>query len=158
MPPRDGGSPALVRIVEGLSGTVDMSCVFRVRFGYGQITPWVRREDSSVLAVAGPDALWLDTPITLTGRSFAHEATFSVMAGERVPFVLTWKPSHEGAPDPVDALQAEAETRKFWDGWVAALYLPGHLPRGGGPLPDHAEGAHLRAHRRDRRRGHHVAA
>ena len=119
MPPRHGNSPAVVRIVEGLSGTVEMSCVFRVRFGYGQITPWVRREDGSVLAVAGPDALWLATPITLTGRSFAHEATFTVMAGERVPFVLTWKPSHEGAPDPVDALEAEAQTRKLWDGWVA---------------------------------------
>ena len=125
MPPRDSKPPALVRIVEGLSGSVDVSCVFRVRFGYGQVTPWVRREDSSVLAVAGPDALWLDTPITLTGRSFAHEATFSVMAGERVPFVLTWKPSHESAPDPVDALQAEAETRKFWDEWVARCTYQG---------------------------------
>ena len=125
MPPRDGKPAALVRIVEGLSGTVDMSCVFRVRFGYGQITPWVRREDSSVLAVAGPDALWLATPITLTGRSFAHEATFSVMAGERVPFVLIWKPSHESAPDPVDALRAEAETQKFWDEWVSRCTYQG---------------------------------
>jgi hypothetical protein len=36
--------------------------------------------DSCLLAVAGPDSLWLDTPVTLTGRSFAHEATFTVMA------------------------------------------------------------------------------
>ena len=49
--------------------------------------------------MAGPDSLWLDTPITLTGRSFAHEATFTVMAGERVPFVLTWVPSHESGPE-----------------------------------------------------------
>ena len=58
--------------------------------------------------MAGPDSLWLDTPVTLTGRSFAHEATFTVMAGERVPFVLTWVPSHESAPDRCDALQAAA--------------------------------------------------
>ena len=100
MPPRDGKPPALVRIVEGLSGSVDVSCVFRVRFGYGQVMPWVRRVDSCLLAVAGPDALWLATPVTLTGRGMAHEATFTVMAGERVPFVLTWVPSHEGAPGP----------------------------------------------------------
>ena len=104
MPPRDGKPPVLVRIVEGLSGSVDVSCVFRVRFGYGQVTPWVRRVDSWLLAVAGPDSLWLDTPVTLTGRSFAHEATFTVMAGERVPFVLTWVPSHESAPDRCDPL------------------------------------------------------
>ena len=99
MPPRDGKPPVLVRIVEGLSGSVDVSCVFRIRFGYGQVTPWVRRVDSCLLAVAGPDSLWLDTPVTLTGRSFAHQATFTVMAGERVPFALTWVPSHESGPD-----------------------------------------------------------
>jgi GH15 family glucan-1,4-alpha-glucosidase len=119
MPPRDGKPPALVRIVEGLSGSVDVSCVFRIRFGYGQVTPWVRRVGRCLLAVAGPDSLWLDTPITLTGRSFAHEATFTVLAGERVPFVLAWVPSHESAPDRCDALQAAQVTQRYWDEWVS---------------------------------------
>jgi GH15 family glucan-1,4-alpha-glucosidase len=119
MPPRDGQPPALVRIVEGLSGSVDVSCVFRIRFGYGQVTPWVRRVDSCLLAVAGPDSLWLDTPITLTGRSFAHEATFTVLAGERVPFVLAWVPSHESAPERCDPLQAAEVTQRYWDEWVS---------------------------------------
>jgi GH15 family glucan-1,4-alpha-glucosidase len=119
MPPRDGKPPVLVRIVEGLSGSVDVSCVFRVRFGYGQVTPWVRRADSCLLAVAGPDSLWLDTPVELTGRSFAHEATFTVPAGERVPFVLAWVPSHESAPDRCDALQAAEVTQRYWDEWVS---------------------------------------
>ena len=119
MPPRDGKPPALVRIVEGLSGSVDVSCVFRIRFGYGQVTPWVRRVDSCLLAVAGPDSLWLDTPVTLTGRSFAHEATFTVLAGERVPFVLAWVPSHESAPERCDPLQAVQVTQRYWDEWVS---------------------------------------
>ncbi len=119
MPPRDGKLPVLVRIVEGLSGSVDVSCVFRVRFGYGQVTPWVRRADSCLLAVAGPDSLWLDTPVALTGRSFAHEATFTVLAGERVPFVLAWVPSHESAPDRCDALQEAEVTRRYWEEWVS---------------------------------------
>jgi GH15 family glucan-1,4-alpha-glucosidase len=119
MPPRDGKPPTLVRIVEGLSGSVDVSCVFRIRFGYGQVTPWVRRVDSCLLAVAGPDSLWLDTPITLTGRSFAHEATFTVTAGERVPFVLAWVPSHESAADRCDPLQAAEVTQRYWDEWVS---------------------------------------
>jgi GH15 family glucan-1,4-alpha-glucosidase len=119
MPPRDGKPAALVRIVEGLTGSVDMSCVFRVRFGYGRVMPWVRRVDSNVLAVAGPDALWLATPIPLTGRGMAHQATFTVTAGERVSFVLTWVPSHEGAPERLEPFQAEAETQKFWDEWVS---------------------------------------
>jgi GH15 family glucan-1,4-alpha-glucosidase len=125
MPPRDGKPPTLVRIVEGLSGSVDVSCVFRIRFGYGQVTPWVRRVESCLLAVAGPDSLWLATPVTLTGRSFAHEATFTVTAGERVPFVLTWVPSHEGGPDRCDALQAQADTQRYWDAWVSRCTYTG---------------------------------
>ena len=69
--------------------------------------------------MAGPDSLWLDTPVTLTGRSFAHEATFTVLAGERVPFVLTWVPSHESAPDRCDPLQAAEVTQRYWDEWVS---------------------------------------
>jgi GH15 family glucan-1,4-alpha-glucosidase len=119
MPPRDGKPLAMVRIVEGLTGSVDMSCVLRIRFGYGQVVPWMRRMEGCLLGIAGPDALWLATPITLTGRGLAHEATFTVMAGERVPFVLTWVPSHEDGPERLDPLRAEADTQKFWDEWVS---------------------------------------
>ncbi|MDX6333553.1 MAG: hypothetical protein QOG05_893 [Streptosporangiaceae bacterium] len=119
MPPRDGKPLALVRIVEGLAGSVDVSCVLRIRFGYGQVVPWMRRMDGCLLGIAGPDALWLATPIMLTGRGLAHEATFTVMAGERVPFVLTWVPSHEDGPERLDPVRAEADTQKFWDEWVS---------------------------------------
>jgi GH15 family glucan-1,4-alpha-glucosidase len=119
MPPRDGKPLALVRIVEGLAGSVDVSCVLRIRFGYGQVVPWMRRVDGCLLGIAGPDALWLATPIMLTGRGMAHEATFTVMSGERVPFVLTWVPSHEDGPERLDPVRAEADTQKFWDEWVA---------------------------------------
>jgi GH15 family glucan-1,4-alpha-glucosidase len=119
MPPRDGQPLALVRIVEGLEGSVDVACVLRIRFGYGQVLPWMRRMDGCLLGIAGPDALWLATPITLTGRALSHQATFTVMAGERVPFVLSWVPSHEDGPERLDPLRAEANTQKFWDEWVS---------------------------------------
>ncbi|MGI8448536.1 MAG: glycoside hydrolase family 15 protein, partial [Streptosporangiaceae bacterium] len=125
MPPRDGQPPALLRIVEGLDGSVDVSCVLRIRFGYGQVMPWMRRLDRCLLGIAGPDALWLATPITLAGHAMAHEATFTVTAGERVPFVLTWVPSHEDGPEQLDPLRAEADTQKFWDGWVSRCTYQG---------------------------------
>ncbi|MBO0777042.1 MAG: glycoside hydrolase family 15 protein, partial [Actinobacteria bacterium] len=119
MPPRDGRSPVLVRIVEGVSGTVDMECVLRIRFGYGEVVPWVRRMGGRILAVAGPDALWLDTPVALTGRGLAHRGTFSVEGGERVPFVLSWMPSHAGEPPGCDPLTELEETTRFWEKWVS---------------------------------------
>jgi GH15 family glucan-1,4-alpha-glucosidase len=119
MPPRDGQPPALVRLVEGLDGSVEMECEFRVRFGYGQVVPWMRRSNGQLLGVAGPDALWLDTPVALTGRNLRHQATFTVRAGERVPFTLTWLPSHRGAPEPLDPHRALTATQQFWADWVS---------------------------------------
>src|SRR5260370_41787212 len=37
----------------------------------------------------------------------------------RVPFVFTWMPSHEGAPEAVDAHQAHMVTEQFWLDWVS---------------------------------------
>ena len=125
MPPRDGRTPVLVRSVQGLSGSVEMDSQFVVRFGYGQVVPWVRRADSQLLAVAGPDALWLASPVTMTGRGFAHSGTFTVEAGQRVPFVLTWMPSHAPTCERVDPRQAEAATRRFWAGWVSRCTYQG---------------------------------
>ncbi len=119
MPPRDGVPPVMVRLVEGVQGSVDMECVLRIRFGYGQVVPWVRRLDMRIAAIAGPDTLWLTTPVGLTGRDLAHTATFTVNAGERVPFVLAWTPSHEKDRDGIDALRALADTSRFWQDWSA---------------------------------------
>jgi GH15 family glucan-1,4-alpha-glucosidase len=119
MPPRDAKPPVVVRLVEGLAGSVDMDCTLRIRFGCGRVVPWVRRREGDINAIAGPDALWLDTPVPMTGRNMAHQATFTVEAGERLPFVLTWMPSHEGAPEAVDAYQAHAAAERFWLDWAA---------------------------------------
>ena len=119
MPPRDSAPPVLIRLVEGVEGSVDMECVLRIRFGYGQIVPWVRRLETQIAAIAGPDSLWLTTPVALAGRDLAHTATFTVTGGERVPFVLGWLPSHQQQHDPVAAPQALADTRRFWQNWSA---------------------------------------
>jgi GH15 family glucan-1,4-alpha-glucosidase len=127
MPPRDGEPPLLVRIVEGVEGAVEMECVLRVRFGYGKVLPWMRRVDHCLSAVAGPDAVWLRTPVRLLGRNMTHEASFTVRAGERVPFVLCWMPSHAGAPKVTEAHAEDLleRTRTFWTGWASGCTYQG---------------------------------
>jgi GH15 family glucan-1,4-alpha-glucosidase len=127
MPPRDGEQPVLVRIVEGVSGAVEMETVLRVRFGYGKVLPWMRRVDHCLSAVAGPDSVWLRTPIHLNGHNMAHEASFTVRAGERVPFVLCWMPSHSGAPEVTHdhAEDLLARTRQFWTDWTTSCTYEG---------------------------------
>jgi GH15 family glucan-1,4-alpha-glucosidase len=117
MPPR-GEAPDVVRIVEGVSGTVAMRMSLSIRFDYGWVIPWVRRREDGILAVAGPDALFLATPVELVGRNFHTVAEFEVREGDRVPFVLTWYPSHHAPPQRVDPEQALADTESFWREWV----------------------------------------
>ena len=118
MPPR-GDAPDIVRIVEGLSGTVSMTTELIIRFGHGQIVPWVRRIDDSMVAIAGPDALCLRTPVALRGEGMTTVGDFSVAPGERVPFVLTWYPSHASLPAMTDPEEALNDTENYWLDWSA---------------------------------------
>ena len=116
MPPR-GQAADVIRIVEGVSGAVPMLGELRLRFDYGQIVPWVRRDERGLVAVAGPDAAYLSTPAPLEGRDLATISEFTVRAGQRVPFVLTWAPSARPRPRPVDAEAALVDTSTFWQKW-----------------------------------------
>ena len=124
MPPR-GDAADIVRVVEGVSGRVRMRSVLRLRFDYGSVVPWVSHRDGMLTAVAGPDAVWLRTPVPLHGEDEATWAEFEVEAGDRVPFVLMWAPSHLPAPTPVDAEDALAGTEDFWSDWMASCTYRG---------------------------------
>jgi GH15 family glucan-1,4-alpha-glucosidase len=97
MPPRSKGVD-VVRIVEGIDGEVSMAMELTIRFDYGSIVPWVRRIDRGIRATAGPETIRLTTEIELRGENFHTCADFTVRAGERIPFTLTWYPSHLRAP------------------------------------------------------------
>jgi GH15 family glucan-1,4-alpha-glucosidase len=124
MPPR-GEAPDVIRIVEGVRGTVRMEMVLRLRFDYGHVVPWVYREQNDLVAVAGPDAAWLRTPVETHGENMATRASFEVSTGEQVPFILTWRPSHLPPPEPLDPLHELGVTEGYWRGWVSACTYEG---------------------------------
>ncbi|MFJ6353523.1 glycoside hydrolase family 15 protein [Streptomyces sp. NPDC092046] len=126
MPQRDK-APDVMRIVRGVSGSVEMSAVLRLRFDYGSIVPWVRRAEGHRVAVAGPDSVWLrsEPPVKTWGQQFATCSSFTVGAGEEVAFVLTWHPSHEPRPDLVDPFEALDHTLADWKEWAARCTYEG---------------------------------
>jgi GH15 family glucan-1,4-alpha-glucosidase len=109
--------PTLVRLVEGVEGTVEMDLDLVVRFDYGSILPWVRSDPGAWRAVAGPDGLELRTPVSLRGENMSTVANFRVNAGERVPFVLGWFPSHDRKPVEEDAVALVDRTTADWVRW-----------------------------------------
>jgi GH15 family glucan-1,4-alpha-glucosidase len=117
MPPHDGTSE-LVRLVMGRSGRVDFRTELVIRFDYGASVPWVTRlPDGALSAVAGPEMLVLNTPVELHGEDLRTVGTFSVAAGETVPFVLTYGQSYLPRSTPAGAAVALMRTEAFWRDW-----------------------------------------
>jgi len=126
MPHRDR-APDVVRVVEGLSGRVTMASQIRLRFDYGNIMPWVRRADGHHVAIAGPDSVWLRSEPALPsyGKDFSTRYDFTIGAGERVAFVLTWHPSHEKHPRRIDPYETLEHTIEDWEAWSAECRYEG---------------------------------
>ena len=115
----------LVRMVTGIRGRVDMQMRLVARFDYGSVVPWVRRQGGDLTLVAGPDALVLRTRVPVRGEDLATVADFQVGAGETASFVLSWHPSHEPPPPPVDAERLLRETVSRWEEWASRCSVGG---------------------------------
>jgi GH15 family glucan-1,4-alpha-glucosidase len=121
MPLREGRNTShVVRLVVGLRGSLAMRTEWIVRFGYGGWVPWVSRSDAGdLVAIAGPDMVVLRTPVELRGEGLTTVGEFVVSAGQQVPFVLTYAPSHLPLPEPIDVEAALRSTAVFWEKWAS---------------------------------------
>lgn len=108
----------LIRIVRGEAGVVEMSMDLTLRFAHGRIIPWVQRRDYGVSAVAGPDAVEITTRAPLHGENMHTVSHFKIAAGERMPFTLSYHPSHKQAQFTPDSGQSLDDTVAFWREWV----------------------------------------
>ena len=132
-----------------------------IRFDYGSIVPvGAARSTAASGAIAGPGRRCARTPVpSRAARTSRTVAEFTVGQGERVPFVLTWHPSHE-PPRRHRSTRRGASTRPRRGGATGRRAAPTRAPWRDAvrPLADHPQGADLRADRRHRRRADHVAA
>jgi GH15 family glucan-1,4-alpha-glucosidase len=115
----------VIRIVEGLSGSVALRMELIVRFDYGSIAPWVRRVDDGLLMSAGPDSLVLSSSTSFAGEDMKTVAEFTVAAGQRESFSLNYRPSHLDRLPAVDAAAALEHTQTAWGKWSARATYQG---------------------------------
>ena len=112
------GFSDIVRLVRGLRGCVPMQTEFILRFEYGAVVPWVERlPDGGISAIGGPERVVLRTPVPLRGEDLKTLGEFEVSAGETIPFVMSYGPSHLPRPQPIDAEQALRRVETFWRRW-----------------------------------------
>ena len=124
MPVREA-VPDLVRVVEGRRGTVPVRSELVIRPDYGSVVPWVQKVDGGLSAVAGPDAFRLRSPVPNHGENLSTVAEFTVAAGQRVPFVLTYHRSYDAVPEPIDPEAALTDTLAWWEAWAGRCTYAG---------------------------------
>jgi GH15 family glucan-1,4-alpha-glucosidase len=123
--PIRSNSADLVRIVEGVSGEVDMIMDLLIRFDYGSITPWFHKQDGASVAIAGPDRLTLRTKVDVIREDNRLRAAFRVRKGQKIAFNLTWSPSNEEPRAPINPMRALQATERWWKKWVKGCTIPG---------------------------------
>ena len=129
MPIGDGRAD-VVRMVEGVSGTVEMYHEWVVRPSYGKVRPWVtRRKDEEgrevISAIAGPDMLVLRGTRLPKATDGKHADTFVVSEGDEHVFSTTWFKSHRPIPPMLDVSQGQDETIEISEKWAATCRYDG---------------------------------
>jgi GH15 family glucan-1,4-alpha-glucosidase len=117
MPRRGHGAPRVMRIVEGVRGSVPMRMELTLRPDYGSIRPWIELASDGAVATAGPDAFRLSTPLPLEAADGTVTAEFTVVEGARERLTLSWHLSYEETPPVEDADSALARTESWWREW-----------------------------------------
>jgi GH15 family glucan-1,4-alpha-glucosidase len=120
-----GSQCTVVRIVEGVEGEVPLEMLLQPPFGYGADAPLIINRDDGTYFIAGPDALVLRSPMTLEYARRRASAYFNIKKGERIPMRLTWFPSHEQSPEPIDVERELASTESFWRDWAGRCTYQG---------------------------------
>ena len=95
---------------------------------------------------------------SLTGQNMRTVGEFTVPAGEMVPFVLTYSPSHGPPPEPLDPRSALEATESFWTGWSEKCRPNGYCSDAVIRSLITLKALHLLADRRHRRGADHVVA
>ena len=123
-----GAGPCdVLRLVEGIDGEVPIEMLLMVRFGYGLETPWATTSEDGIRFVAGPNAMILRAPLELVRSEGRASAIATVKMGERLPFQLSWYPSHESPPKALDVEEVLRSTGDFWLQWAGKCTLKGDL-------------------------------
>jgi GH15 family glucan-1,4-alpha-glucosidase len=107
----------IIRIVEGIDGSVPLEVIVAPRFGYGINRPWLEPRQDGVSFITGPDALRLRTDVSMTLHDAKAIAQLTVQRGQRFVFQLGWHPSHRPEPTALDPAQELTRTRDYWNEW-----------------------------------------
>jgi GH15 family glucan-1,4-alpha-glucosidase len=130
--PVQGDRHRIVRVLEGVDGSVPIRVTLSPRLEYGALKPWIRSHDGGVFsAIGGTTGLVFSGTIDLR-REDRHDLRGEVLVseGDRHILCATYAPPDRIDPDPPDTLivtdfSTLDETITWWRDWVGGAGSPG---------------------------------
>ena len=119
------GRVDLIRIVEGREGSVPMRMELALRFDYGQTVPQLTHQSGTLRAIAGPDAVLLQSPIALRSDGLKTQADFVISKGETASFTFVRNDSDLSLPQAGDPLGLLHQTEECWTDWASHCVYDG---------------------------------
>ena len=112
---------AVVRIVEGLSGAVEMDCDVDPRFDYGALAPRWEASADGAGAVAGRHRLTLCASVPVGVENGGAKAAFRLREGERHTFVLSRTDAWDNDAPHLDVDAVLGATQVHWERWISGF-------------------------------------
>ncbi|MGM8227938.1 glycoside hydrolase family 15 protein [Cellvibrio sp. ARAG 10.3] len=110
----------IIRLVEGISGTVTMQMACHPRFHFGKHAPRLHRESGQqIIFQCQEQRLLLNSDLELTPGDAGAETDFVLHAGEQHWFVLSYSDADQRAPDLPDPRQALVDCANHWRDWIS---------------------------------------
>lgn len=113
----------VLRLVEGLSGRVEVELELELRPEYGLGRPLIRLADGGAVTRGGPDRFAVAASVPLSIDDGILRGTVAVEAGESIGFALRWARAEEPAPEATragDVAGALEDVVEAWRSWEAA--------------------------------------
>jgi GH15 family glucan-1,4-alpha-glucosidase len=112
----------LLRLVEGVEGTVELELELCPRGEYGLVRPLFRQVEGGGRTFGGPNQIAVSAGVPTEVSESTMRARFAVAAGEHVGFALHWAAVESPAPMPCPPARVAArieDTAEAWRSWEA---------------------------------------
>jgi alpha,alpha-trehalase len=110
----------ILRLVEGIQGSVEMRLELAPRPEYGLVRPLLRGTPEGGRTFGGPNQIAINAGVPVEVADSTMTATFTVAADEQVGFAMRWAAADMHRPAPTDPAAVSAridDTAEAWCSW-----------------------------------------
>jgi alpha,alpha-trehalase len=107
----------VLRLVEGISGSVELELELAPRPEYGLVHPLLRQTGDGGRTFGGPNQIAVNAGAPVSVENATMRAVFAVAQGEQVGFALRWASVESASPEPCPAAEVPDRIEDVAEAW-----------------------------------------